>query len=284
MLDFLQARFNLTATGEPKLLSAGIWNQVYRIPAGERSYVLRLAHPTATEKAMAFTHRVMWDVSLPEVSPPIPDVDGNTVVSVDGRLAALFPFVEGERLNRAKVEARQAGALLGRLHQATLSLDLPTGETWADLDWEANSMWIWEDVERALTDRDHEKKHGLEQSSAFLRERLRECRDWVEGQSGNGHLRACTHGDYHPGNLIGRDRRIVAAIDWDEARVDWLFWEVGRALGEWDGAPEFLEGYWESGAPSFDPGLLRPVMAFAKLVDVLWDLSEEGRILKTGGG
>lgn len=283
MIEFLQVRYDLAALGEPEPLTGGIWNQVYRIPAGERSYVLRLAHPTATEASLAFTHLVMREVALPEVSPPIPDLDGNTVVRVNGRLAALFPFVEGERLNRATIDARQAGALLGRMHQATLPLDLPVSETWADLDWEENSMWIWEDLERALAGRDHGKKHGLELSNLSLSEQLRECREWVVGQSGKGHLRACTHGDYYPGNLIGREGRIVAAIDWDEARVDWLFWEVGRALGELDGAPEFLKGYWESGAPSFDPELLGPVMRFAKLVDVLWDLSEEGRVLKGGG-
>jgi len=86
------------------------------------------------------------------------------------------------------------------------------------------------------------------------------------------------HGDYHPGNLKVMDSRITALLDWDETRVDWRAWEVGRSLWEFcetkdgtldvDAARDFVDAYCTAGGYISE----REVDAFVPLMraDILW--------------
>jgi Ser/Thr protein kinase RdoA (MazF antagonist) len=61
------------------------------------------------------------------------------------------------------------------------------------------------------------------------------------------------HGDFYRRNLIIFNGRIAALIDWDETRVDWRAWEIGRAVWEFcktaqcelnlTAARDFIEAY-----------------------------------------
>ena len=66
------------------------------------------------------------------------------------------------------------------------------------------------------------------------------------------------HGDFYSGNLKAMDGRITAIFDWDETRVEWRAWEIGRAAWEFcktangtldpDAAVDFVEAYIGAGA------------------------------------
>lgn len=284
----VQERYDVGAVYGVEPLAGGCWNQVYRVEAESGVYVLRLAHPTQSEAVLTFSHRAMKAVGLPEVHPPLADRDGETVACLGQRLASLFRFVEGERLEVATVDVVQAGELLGRIHHRTAQLGMEPGWILETLDWDRNPLWNWAAVQRSLTGCAFRFAARVREEGIDLRKERDRLAAWVREHGSSGWPMACMHGDFYPGNLIGRNGQIVAAIDWDEARVEWTFWEVGRAMWECcqtaDGteldvgrARAFYQAYLGARPPAFDPRLLGPTMRFTRLVDTLWDLTEADR-------
>ncbi len=288
LVRVVQERYDIGAVHGVEPLAGGCWNQVYRVDAESGVYVLRLAHPTQSETTLAFSHQVMKTVDLYEVHPPFADRDSATVACLDQRLAALFPFVEGERLEVATVDVAQTGALLGRIHHRTACLSLEPSWTLETMDWDRNPLWNWAAVQRSRSGCAFRFAAQVREEGIDLRMERDRLAAWVQEQASAGWKKACMHGDFYPGNLIGMNGQIVAVIDWDEARVEWTFWEVGRAMWECCQKPDgteldvgqaraFYRAYLEAGPPDFDPWLLGPTMRFTRLVDTLWDLTEADR-------
>lgn len=287
LLAEISARYGLPELLSPVRLAGGEWNQVFRVEAGDRSILIRIAHPTLTPETLRFTHLVMEGVGLPEVAPPLSTASGDTCVELGGHVIAVFPFVPGERLSLKTVDVGQAGLVLGKIHRQAHTLSLPATVTLETLDWEENLFWRWSAVEEALVGPARDFAALLAHHRFDLMQLRDELQNWVA--SVGNFDRVCMHGDFYPGNLIGRDGRIVAVIDWDEARVEWPFWEVGRAMWEcchrpdWQSldlpkAREFFAAYRSANPPDFPAALLVPVMRHTRLVDVLWDLDEAARV------
>src|SRR5262249_29178391 len=148
-----------------------------------------------------------------EVLAPLVAVDGSTFYVDDGRVIAVFPFVEGREVREQEPQHRhELPVLLGRLHRRALAW--PAGEQRPDVlsirdrDWECNDWWDWSIVEK----------------SPPLVRAFEELREWVASARV---LCVCPiHGDFHAGNLLARAGRIVAVVDWQYARRDWPAFEL----------------------------------------------------------
>jgi len=188
---------------------------------------------------------------------------GRTTFEWDGRLLALFPFIDGSTLDREDAKLRkQAARLLAGIHTGLLDWTagprpapserapaFPTKP--ADLDDPDLDVW-WEGV------RDQE---------------------WVEGP---------THGDYYRRNLLCANREIVGIIDWHDAEVRPLAVELAGAtfelcrddehLLDTGRAEEFLASYRDAGGPvpDRDIEMLGPLMRTWIRNDVLGSLASGG--------
>lgn len=193
------------------------------------------------------------------VFPPVCCLSGETVVEFAGRLGAVMPFVHGQRAERERIDPEMAGTWLGKLHQVSVQEpghlpedSFPTIPAYAE----------------ALTGR------GID--LAALRVRFNLWRQELIGQP-TGLLQ----GDYYPSNIIVAGAGLAGVIDWDEASIGPLVWELGRALWEFAGDAEngtfdksaaraFLNGYVKAGGPEPDERLLVGAMAQNRLWDALW--------------
>lgn len=287
----VEARYGASPLIGATQLGGGQWNDVFRVETAEGFYVLRYSHPTAIQRTVAFTHDVMASLApnVPEIAPPIRALDGSTFFADSSRLVTLFPYIEGARFNRSTVDVSRVGALLGGIHRASASLPFVDNRLIAEMNWESNFLWDWSAVERILaTARGRSYSLRLSEESFDLLALRNEFESWIGGLRSEDFPRGITHGDFYAGNLIGDEEGISGVIDWDECRVEWLFWEVGRALWEFCGDPvkasfdlgrstEFLSAYKAANPPPIEVNLLPPVMKFCRLVDVLFDLTEAGR-------
>lgn len=269
-------------------LSGGEWNDVCSFSDGERRYVLRIAHPNISEETLNFTHQVMESVDLPEVNAPLKTLDGKTYIRLLGKLASVMPFIEGDNLRLATPDPLQAGFMLGQIHQRTAQLPIEPKQTLENMAWDRNFLWDWDAVQACLSGPAQKFAERVRYEGFDLTKERNNLHEWVQSQTNRCWVRACMHGDYHPGNLIFNNGKIKAVIDWDEARVEWTFWEVGRAMWEFcqdyhgeildsSMAKTFLHFYRLAKPPEFDLNLLGPVMRYTRLVDVLWDLTEGAR-------
>jgi len=193
------------------------------------------------------------------VCPPVCCLSGETVVNFAGRLAAVMPFVHGQRAERGRIDPEMAGTWLGKLHQVSVQ---EPGQLPED------SFHTIPAYAEALA------AQGID--LAAMRGRFNLWRQELIGQP-TGLLQ----GDYYPSNIIVAGARIAGVVDWDEASVGPLVWELGRALWEFAGDAEkgtlskqtanaFLGGYVNAGGPEPDSSLLAGAMAQNRLWDALW--------------
>lgn len=170
--------------------------------AGQR-FVIHISAPWRPSSEVAWAHAVSTQAAtaVPEAIAPI-SVRGETSFSWHGRHVAVFPYIEGERLDREDPEqVADAARLLARIHAALL-------------DWQPylDPVMLGPSVVDDLL--------AEPELDAWWSRRLPEVR-----------LSVC-HGDYYRRNVLVADRRIRGVIDWNESHVGPLVREVAFAAWE----------------------------------------------------
>jgi Ser/Thr protein kinase RdoA (MazF antagonist) len=230
----------------------------------------------ANPESVAWEHdfvRFLAD-EIDEVLAPLEGVDGSTFYVDDGRVVSVFPFVDGREVRDREPEFRhELPVLLARLHLRALAW--PVGEqrtevlSVRDRDWECNDWWDWRIVDKAPP----------------LVRAFEELREWVASARD---LCVCPiHGDFHAGNLLARDGRIVAVVDWQYARRDWPAFELASVACDlaWDETSNAIDAamrdravrdYVDAGGPG-EPEVLLPMARLETLVTVLFSLTRAAR-------
>ena len=106
-------------------------------------------------------------------------------------------------------------------------------------------------------------------------------------------LTGVVHGDYFRGNLLVQDDDVTGIVDWDEAHIDWMAYELGWSAWEFctpgdsldfdAGAFDaFVRTYRDAGGrvPATEDDLLLPAVRCRHLVEVLWAL--DGGVFDAG--
>ncbi len=197
-----------------------------RLHGGEESaafrvgdVVIRVGPPWRQRSELEWCHAVARTAaaSVPEAIAPRVNARGETVVLVDGRPVSVWPFVEGEWADDDDEQQwSQAPLLLAAIHRALAAASvgprpLRSSPSAVVPEVEDPDLDVW--------------------MSAFLLH--------------HPHHQPL-HGDFYSGNLLARDRQIVAVLDWDEALVGppelelaWAAWEWGDGLWADDFADVF---------------------------------------------
>ncbi|MFB8174307.1 phosphotransferase enzyme family protein [Kitasatospora purpeofusca] len=211
-------------TAEP--VAEGLLNRGYRITTEAGGYFLKcyVDAATAGREAVAGHHRAMAALAalgLP-VEPPLALAERTgTIAAFGGRLFALFPWVDGGHRHGTELSPPQCaelGALLGRLHGALDEVCAPVAQPsgYRSADPLDSSALAHDLRERA---REH---HPRDELDALVERRLGER---LELLAEHAHRRPApgaapptgwTHGDFHGLNLLHRDGRIAAVLDWDK--------------------------------------------------------------------
>ncbi|MEY9966015.1 Ser/Thr protein kinase RdoA (MazF antagonist) [Streptacidiphilus sp. MAP12-16] len=203
----------------------GLLNRGLRVSGPHGTYFLKqylddAGH--ATGSAIAAQHRAiaaLRDRGLP-TAPPLAARDGRTFVLLRGRRYALFPWIKGEHRTGRSLDHEQCaalGTLLGRVHTALAEIQPPVSQPAAVPSADPA------DTERTISELLDRARRRLPQEpfDALARERLRQRRELL---AAHGHRRpqpeaapptGWVHGDFHPLNLLYRDRTPVAVLDWD---------------------------------------------------------------------
>ena len=222
--------------GEARLvrtLSGGEEASVYQLDADAGAIVLHIAPAWRTRDELTWVHRLIQQVKthVPEAVVPL-GTPGQTVIELDGHLAAVYPFVEGTRLDREDPAlCAQAAQCLARIHLATSSGSIaprPVSPTAP----QAN-------LPEALKDPSLDA--------------------WWQSSEVAALRRASIHGDYYRGNLLCRDRQLVGVLDWHDAHVAPLALELAAATFELcktdahtlnlDRAADFVQAYRDADGP-----------------------------------
>jgi Ser/Thr protein kinase RdoA (MazF antagonist) len=239
----LEAHYGLRL-GQATPLLGGEEALIWQVSSSLGSLAVRMSPAHRSPLRLQQIHHVLLILApvLPAVLAPLPDADGSTLLSYHGQAVELFPFVNGEQLDRENARLRQAAArLLARLHTALL----PQTKHAASL---VRKGVVGERLGQALSDPPGLHDPDLDRWHSALREHP------------NAFTVGLIHGDYYPRNLLTQGGQIVAVLDWDDLHPDflvqevaWASWEFSKTASsdDWhlDRVQAFLSDYREAGGP-----------------------------------
>jgi homoserine kinase type II len=270
MASILRDAYGFDAVVVGERLEGGYANDLFRIRADGAAFVLRLKLPPVVEDDIAWEHELtrVLSLMLPEVVPPVATRDGRAIVDLGSRTGCLLPFIDGEPARPERSAHRTAAARgLGRLHRRGRGLELPARprlRPLRELEWPSTRV------------------------PAELREwsaTIAAARRWaISYTSEIAQARALptgiVHGDYFPGNVLISGDELVGIIDWEEAQLDWLIWDLANAINTFCAVDDdldreacrgFVDAYRTAGGVLLrhDEALVVPLVRVKRILEVL---------------
>lgn len=255
-LDRVLDAFELPRSGDPSEVSGGTLNDNYHVVTADGPLFARRYRADIETDRVRHEHSITrWvaDGGAPAIAP-LASPEGETVIEVEGRLWALFPWVDGRAPIRGEImpgEAEAIGEAHGHIQR--LLADHPESEG-ASLKLLAERV-AWDTaaaleslariVERAT---EVGASTDLFDAFAFQRQLLETDPprsfaefDWLPSQ--------LLHGDFHDQQiLLGDGETVAGVVDWEMTQPASRVWELIRSLHfsmvlETDRLEPYLGGY-----------------------------------------
>ncbi|MBX3189835.1 MAG: homoserine kinase [Labilithrix sp.] len=220
-LEALVGRYDLGALRSATGIEAGTVNTSMRLELGSGRHFLRIYEEQgfdgASAEAALLLHLAAAGVPTPG---PLRARDGAMVHVVAGKPAALFPWVEGEILCQARVDAAAAwevGVALARIHRAGAPAEIGEGRFGpADLVIRCDRVARSSDPEaRAMAAPLREAVEGVA---------ARRARDLPSG---------LVHGDLFRDNVLWDEGRIAALLDFESAHRGPFAYDIAVTILSW---------------------------------------------------
>jgi Ser/Thr protein kinase RdoA (MazF antagonist) len=216
LLRAVTDRYGLNEPVVARRLTGGYANDVYLLDGATPPVVLHVKYPPIDVDSLAWEHRLLGALypSVREALPPLPLLDGSTFFVHDGSPVWLVPFASG---GAATADDRVAVAgLLGRLHAVDIEMaPRPGHPRLCDL------------PVPPLREYPAAFDPWLRRLAAARSELI----DLVHAiDAGRRPASGVTHNDVFPGNVLVENGQVTAFLDWEEADIDWLVWDLASAL------------------------------------------------------
>ncbi len=171
---------------------------------------------------VAFTHEIQ--LRLAARNFPLPHLvgtreDNNSMLVLDSNIYEMFEFVEGQGYDGSTEATYSAGRVQGLYHKLLEDFSgAYTPPTGSYHDAETIEQSIRNTV-GSLPMESRPSTQELTDTVGALSRAYRHCAEQANAVGVNNWKRQIVHGDWHPGNMLFRDRKVVAVIDYDAARL-----------------------------------------------------------------
>ena len=170
---------------------------------------------------VAFTHQLQ--LALAGQNFPLPHLIGtrrenNSMLVLDEHIYEMFEYIEGGNYDGSLESTYHAGHILGLFHKLLggfeTSYSPPSGSY-------HNAKAIHQAIGNTVSSlpaADGESAETLSQAVESISAAYRQCAK-ITSELGLAQWdRQIVHGDWHPGNMLFRDQKVVGVIDYDAAR------------------------------------------------------------------
>lgn len=270
-------------------------NETVIVQTTEGRFVVRRNHRGVGEAAQRYRHQLIKQLHEQGVPVPalIPNRNGDTLLSLDGRFYEVMQFVVGEDYKADNpLQQENIGATLARYHLAVQDMPAPPKETTQRYSPQGilalNEIIIKQDMMGDLT----HMTSWYDLRAAKLRAKLPS-----KGYEALPHL--VIHGDIHRDNFIFAGDEVAAMIDFDQVAWDTPLADLADALvafasidrphvlgwGVFNGplheerAMHLIAGY-----TSVHPLSQHDLELVLVLLEVMWLDGELGRVVSTPEG
>ncbi len=170
-------------------------------------------------RAVYFAHAVQKHLAVHAFPVTILLATGDenkTILNIDNHIYELFKFVSGTRYDGSHEATAEAGRQLASLHGCLSDLAL---------DYEPfigsfhDSAAVRRYLQMVRSGRRSENATAMQAISDSLLIRYDRSSQRVNKLGFNEWKRQVVHGDWHPGNLLFSDRKIIGVVDFDSIRI-----------------------------------------------------------------
>ncbi len=172
---------------------------------------------------VAFAHALMGHLRARGF--PVPALvgtcdDQNSMLQLHGRVYELYEFVEGHRCDSSLEETMRAGQVLAQYHAAVEDFDTEWTPPAGSYHNAPNVRAGLNAIPTVTSGHDSVCGHEAEllHLTHMLHEDYDEACDHVRRGGFANWPATIIHGDWHPGNLLYRNGRVVAVLDFDASR------------------------------------------------------------------
>jgi homoserine kinase type II len=183
------------------------------------------------QNKVAFSHEIQNALAAKQYPLPhlIPTRDTqSSMLVLDGRIYELFEYIPGEPYGQSLESTFDAGRILALYHKLLetfqTAYDAPSGSY-------HGAQAVEKGFDRIL--RHFHDNKPIHVVCRFLLDSYRHARDSVDDAGLADFPDQIVHGDWHPGNMLFREKRVVAVIDYDSARM------LPRVVDSANGALQF---------------------------------------------
>jgi Ser/Thr protein kinase RdoA (MazF antagonist) len=182
---------------------------------------------------VAFAHDLQ--LRLQSRGYPVPGIvgtrdDNNSMLQLGGRTYEIFNYVHGIRCNGSPAEIAEVGASLGRLHRNLSDYrsmyEPPPGSFHGAAEIDAKMALVTPAV---ATLEPHTDRESVAATAEYLRRAYLDAAKRVDDLGFGSWHRGVVHGDWHPGNLLFREGRVAAVLDFDSSRLEPRVVDVANA-------------------------------------------------------
>ena len=262
-------------------LEGGYANDIYLAETDDGEVVVRIVRRPVDIAGLDWEHQLlrMLARTVPEVPAPLAAQDGSTFLLNGEDAVVLLPFVDGKPAE-PWFDRLAAAAALAHVHRAAADIQMserPGLIPLAGLREGVRSGKYFEAIGPTA--------RPLPPELASRQAELDDAQDWLLGQVDRladlGLRTAPVHGDVFRGNFLVRDGAVVAIVDWEEAKLDWVAYDLANAMWEFCksgdvvlnrvAADEFVRAYRDAGGtvpPEEDEALI-PLVRVRRVLELL---------------
>jgi Ser/Thr protein kinase RdoA (MazF antagonist) len=266
LLRVVADAYRLRSAVSAERLSGGYANDVFLLQ-GDHPVVLHVKHPPVNLQSLSWEHQLLdlLRPHLPQIPEPLRTLDGRTFLLHEKRSVWLTPYFPGVPARSA--DRRAVAAALGRLHAVQLNIRPRPGHS-------------------RLSDLPipplREMPPAFDSWLPLIADARTETVELISRTAGTRSVTVgVTHNDIFPGNVLVHDGQVTALLDWEEADVDWLVWDLASSIvpfcstaeGDLDryAAQEFLDSYRAASGrvPPEEDDLILPLLRVKRILEVL---------------
>ena len=202
------------------------------ITSSEGRFLLkRRARGRDDVQKVAFCHDIQNTLAAKQYPLPhlIGTLDGGkSMLVLDATVYELFEYIPGQGYSQSLESTREAGRILALYHKLLEDFQTPYEPP-------TGSYHAAAAVERGFDRILHHfaGRRDIAPICRFLLDSYMHARDSVNDAGMPDWPSQIVHGDWHPGNMLFRDNRVVAVIDYDSARL------LPRVIDSANGALQF---------------------------------------------
>ncbi len=182
----------------------------------------RRAHGKNDSTRVAFAHQIQLKLAhegfpLPRLVPT--STDKHTILIIESNIYEMFEHIAGANYDGSLDSTLDAGRVLGDFHRLLAGFqsdhEPPTGSY-------HNAPLVQRAIRQTVSSLPVDARPPtdiLNETVYSLEKTYQQCAEQINKVDISGWPMQIVHGDWHPGNVLFKDRKVVAVIDYDAARL-----------------------------------------------------------------